>query len=49
MSLIINARVARVVYAGLYTAPEHTSQKANWALEAAKTVGIVMEQVNIEQ
>jgi dCMP deaminase len=49
LSLIINARVARVVYAGLYTAPEHTSQKANWALEAAKTVGIVMEQVNIEQ
>jgi dCMP deaminase len=46
MGLVINAGIARVVYADLYTDPLHKRHENIWALEAAKMLGIAMERVH---
>lgn len=43
MNLIINAHVQRVVYGSRYVAPDHEVDRSVYALDAAKTLGIVMD------
>lgn len=42
MSLIINARVKRVVYAEAYKDPTHDGDQSRWALDVAQRLGIAM-------
>jgi len=48
MSLIINARIARVVYAEPYQDPTHDGDESRWALDTAERLGIEMKLVCVD-
>lgn len=47
MSILINARVARIVYGADYADPTHSDNQTTWVVKAAECVGIELDNITV--